>query len=154
MTGRLFFVDDNGRMSFGNDAGNVTYSAVLHDRVLDLGLSVLADEADKIYICSDEPTSYAEATGISPGYALASKDFGSPGGAFGPASSTTSPDAPGRFVASTAIADGLVMRTGTAYFWAAVDSANSRLLARGGLSIAVALSAGHFFSLPSFTLRM
>src|SRR5262245_51164559 len=79
--GRLFFVDDTGRMSFVDDLGNVTYGAGLHDRVLDSGLNVLADEADKIYICNDEPTTYAEAIGISPGYALGLKDFGAPGGA-------------------------------------------------------------------------
>jgi len=100
------------------------------DRVLDFGLGVLADEADKIYICSDEPLTYAQATGplaSSPdvsGFALGVKDFGSPVGAFGPVSSTVSPDAPGRYVASTAITNGSVSVTGLVTHWAAVDSAN------------------------------
>src|SRR5258708_5051927 len=73
---------------------------IVADRVLDFGLAVLADEADKIYLCSDEPTTYALATTAptsSPdvgGYALGNKNFGSPGGAFGPVSSTASPDVP------------------------------------------------------------
>lgn len=120
--------------------------AYLNDRVLDSGLSVLDTEPDKIYICSALPGTYAEATST---YALGNKDFGSAGGAFGsPAARSPS----GRKVSSTAISDGSVTGTGTAAYWAVVDSANSRLLAAGALSGSQGVTSGNTFSLGSFDI--
>jgi hypothetical protein len=119
----------------------------LADRVLDLGLNVLDSEADKIFICSQEPTTYTEASST---YALGNKTF-SAGGAFG-APAAGSPN--GRKVSSTAITDGSVTGTGTAAKWAVVDSANSRLLADGSLAASQAVTSGNTFSLPSFDIRI
>jgi hypothetical protein len=51
-------------------------------------------------------------------------------------------------------ADGTITRSGTAALWAAVDSANSRLLARGLVNVAKSVEGGGSFPLPSFTIRM
>jgi len=116
-------------------------------RVLDLGLNVLDTEADKIFICSAEPTTYSEATST---YALGNKSW-SAGGAFG-SPAAGSPN--GRKVASTAITDGSVTGTNTATHWAVVDSANSRLLAVGSLSSSQAVTSGNVFTLGSFDIKL
>jgi hypothetical protein len=51
----------------------------LQSRVLDLGLNVLDTETTHLYLCSQEPTTYTEATST---YALGNNNFGA-GGAFG-----------------------------------------------------------------------
>lgn len=157
--GIVAIIDANGFNNFEDVLGNYTLTAAdsfitVADRVLDFGLAVLADEADQIYICSAEPLTYAQATSLSPSYALAFKNFGSPGGAFSAVASPGSPDLTGRSVATTAITDGIVLQAGSGAWWAAVDSANSRLLVRGSLVSAQTVFASGSFSLPSFTLRM
>lgn len=122
-------------------------AANVASRVLDLGLNVLDTEADKIFICSAEPTTYSEATST---YALGNKTW-SAGGAFG-SPAAGSPN--GRKVASTAITDGSVTGTNTATHWAVVDSANSRLLAVGSLSSSQAVTNGNVFTLGSFDIRL
>lgn len=119
----------------------------VQDRVLDYGLDVLDSEADAIYICSQEPSSYAEATST---YALGSKNFGA-GGVFGsPAAGTPN----GRAVVSAAVLDGAVSATDTATHFAVVDTGNSRLLAVAALAAPVAVTDGNQFTLGSFTIRL
>lgn len=122
-------------------------TANVASRVLDNGLTVLDTEADKITICSTEPTTYTEANST---YALGAKTF-STGGAFG-APAAGSPN--GRKVSSTAITDGSVTGSGTAAYWAVVDTANSRLLAEGGLAASQVVTSGNTFSLGSFDIRL
>ncbi len=119
----------------------------LGDRVLDVGLTALDTECDKIYVCSSTPTTFTEATST---FALGNKNFGA-GAAFG-APAAGSPD--GRKVTSVAITDGSVTTGGTVACWAAVDSSNSRLLATGSLSGGMAVTSGWIFTLGSFAVHL
>jgi hypothetical protein len=121
-------------------------NVVLDDRVLDVGLAALDTEADKIFVCSQHPTTYAEATST---YALGVKVF-SAGAVFGaPASGS-----PGRSVTSVAVTDGVITANGTVTAWAIVDSANSRLLATGPVTGSKAVTIGQGFTLGAMTLRL
>src|SRR6516165_11392663 len=118
----------------------------LEDRVLDLGLNVLDTEATHIYVKSQQPTTYAEATTT---YVCGYKNFGA-GAGFGSPGAWTS----GRKVSSVAITDGTITTTGTVACWSAVDAANSRLHAAGDLTGGGAVTAGQAFSLTSFDVQM
>ena len=119
----------------------------LQDRVLDLGLNVLDIEATHLYICSQEPTTFVEASST---YALGAKNWGA-GAVFG-SPAAGSPN--GRKVSSAAISDGAVTGTGTAAKWAITDNTNSRLLAVGSLAASQAVTAGNTFSLATFDIRI
>jgi hypothetical protein len=115
----------------------------INDRVLDNGLTVLDTEADREYICSQEPATYLAASST---YALGNKS-GSAGSIFGsPAARSPS----GRKVSSAAITDGTVTTNGTASHHGAVDSSNSRLLVAGPLSASKAVVTDYPFSLASY----
>ena len=111
--------------------------------VLDSGLSQLKALATHIYICSAEPTTYAEATST---FALGNKNFGANNALTGPVDRTPN----GRKVTTVAVTDGAVTGTGTASRWAIVDSVNSRLLVDNDLAASQAVTAGNVFSLPAF----
>ena len=116
--------------------------ASLGDRVFDNGLTVLDTEADKLYICSAQPTTYTQAATT---YALGVK-----------ATPTVSAPADrtggGREVTVSAITDGSVTASGTATHYALVDQSNSRLLATGSLSSSQAVTSGNTFTLTSFKI--
>ena len=116
--------------------------ASLNDRVFDSGLTVLDTEANALYICNAEPTSYAQATST---YALGSK-----------ATPTVSAPADrtggGRKVTVSAINDGSVTATDDWSHYALVDTVNSRLLAAGALSAPVAVTSGNVFTLTAFDI--
>ncbi len=124
-------------------------AGVLGPRVLDVGLSALDAECDKIYVCSAEPTTYSQATTAGT-YALGNKSFtqgtvfGSPGAG--------SPD--GRASVSVAVTDGSITNSGTISHWAAVDSTTSRLLARGPVTGGIAVTGGQVFTLGAVTVTM
>lgn len=119
----------------------------LASRVLDLGLNVLDTEADKLFICSAEPTTYTEASST---YALGNHTA-SAGALFGsPANATPN----GRKVSYVGTTTGSVTATGTATKWGVVDSANSRLLANGSLSASQAVTNGNTFGLAAFDVRI
>ena len=114
----------------------------LHDRVFDNGLTVLDTEADKLYICSAQPTTYTEAITT---YALGVKNtptVSAPGDRSGG----------GREVTISAITDGSVTANGTATHYALVDSSNSRLLAANALSASQGVTSGNTFTLTSFKI--
>lgn len=116
--------------------------AYLNDRVLDNGLTVLDTEANRLDICSEEPTTYAGATST---YTLGNKtslSVGSP--------EARSPS--GRKVVVAAITDGSVTGTDTATHWAITDTSNSRLLATGSLSASQAVTNGNTFTLAAFDI--
>ena len=120
---------------------------LLADRVLDLGLNVLDTEADKIYLCSADPTTFTEATST---YALGNNNFGA-GAVFGvPAAGSPN----GRKVTSAAVAAGSITGNGTASKWAVVDSANSRLLANGQLAASQVVTTGNTFTLAAFAIQI
>ncbi len=122
---------------------------VLGPRVLDVGLSALDAECDKIYVCSAEPTTYGQATTAGT-YALGSKSF-TQGTVFG-APGAGSPD--GRSTVSVAITDGSITNSGTISHWAAVDSTASRLLARGAVTGGIAVTGGQSFTLGAITVNL
>ena len=117
-------------------------AAILHDRVFDNGLTVLDTEADKLYIDSTQATTYTEAITT---YALGVKNTPT---VSAPADRTGG----GREVTVSAITDGSVTGTGTAGFYALVDSSNSRLLAAGPLSATQSVTSGNTFTLTSFKI--
>ena len=117
------------------------------DYVLDNGLEALCADADAIFICSQDPLSFSDATVA---YALGSNAFGA-GNAFG----SPVPGAPnGRRVTSNPVTAGSVTASGSAAKWAAVDSANARLLANGSLAAALPVTAGETFTLAPFNVRL
>jgi hypothetical protein len=112
----------------------------LESRVLDSGLAAFNSECDKVYVCSQQPTSFAEATST---YALGNKNWGA-GNAF---ATPAARSGGGRQVSSVAITDGNITANGTVAAWAAVDSVNSRLLASGPLTGGKAVTNGQVFTL-------
>ena len=116
--------------------------ASIGDEVFDEGLDKLDTDADRIDICSQEPTSYAEATST---YTLGNKT-----------SPTVSAPADrgggGREVTVSAIADGSVTDNGTATHIAIVDTVNSLLLATAALASSQAMTSGNTWTLTQFTV--
>ena len=119
----------------------------ISDYVLDAALSKLGTEANAIYICSLEPTTYAAATSTN---ALGNAAGGAYPGIGAPADGSPN----GRAVTSTAVTAGTVTATGTATHFAIVDTVNSRLLATGSLSASQSVTSGNTFTLTSFTVRI
>lgn len=115
--------------------------AMLYNTVLDDGLSVLgtaAGLADKLYICSTEPTTYTEAITT---YALGNDDgnlvISAPAERAGG----------GREVTVTALSNnGTVTGNGTVLWYAIVDDGLSDLLAVGPIT-SQAVTSGNTFSL-------
>lgn len=92
-------------------------AAFLNDRVLDFGVNELTSNANRVDLCSQAPTTYAEATST---YTMGNKtaiSFGSPADA-------TS----GRKVVLTAVTGGSLTATGNVTHYAITDTSNSRLL--------------------------
>lgn len=118
--------------------------AIVHDDVYDNGLSELTADVSHLYICSQEPADYTEASST---HALGSKVGPTVGS---PAAGT--PD--GREVEVSAITDGSVSGTGTATHYALVDSATSRLLIAEALDSSQAVTSGNPFTLTAFTVRI
>src|SRR5262245_9386221 len=86
---------------------------VFGDRVLDGGLTKLDTEASRVYLCSDLPLDYTEATAT---FALGFKDLGA-GNVFGAPAADSHP---GRHVVSAPLSGGSITVNGTAAAWAAV----------------------------------
>ncbi|RBO54051.1 hypothetical protein DSD19_06200 [Rhodovulum sp. BSW8] len=112
----------------------------LSNDVLDAGLQEIRDAASPVlYLCSQEPTTYAEASST---YKLGTK-----------ASPTIGAQAPrtggGRKIEIGTFTDGTVDATGTATHWALVDGATSRLLATLPVPAPQAVTSGNPLSLTS-----
>jgi hypothetical protein len=116
--------------------------AYINDYVFDNGLTKLNTEADRLDICSQEPTTYSEATST---YTLGNKTSLSVGA---PENRTPS----GRKVVVAAITDGSVTGTDDASHWAIVDVSESRLMATGALSAPQAVTSGNTFTLAAFDI--
>ena len=117
---------------------------VLGQYAIDIGLSAFA-LANKILICSQTPTTYAEANTFTVGV----NNFGI-GNCFGAPTAGAS----GRKVVSVAITSGSITANGTAMSWAVIDDANSRLLAVGPINGIVAVTIGQSFTLDSFEINL
>ena len=118
--------------------------AYINDYVLDAALSKFDTEANRLDICSQEPTTYTEATST---YTLGNKTSLSVG-----APADAAPN--GRKVDVSSFSDGSVTGTNTATHWAMVDTGNSRLLATGSLSASQAVTSGNTFSISTFSIRI
>jgi hypothetical protein len=115
--------------------------------VLDNGLLGLQSDADSIYVCTQQPVDFTTATSTS---GLGSYSFGV-GNVFGsPANGTPN----GRIVTSGAITAGNVTASGIPTYWAAIDTANSRLLATGLLSGGSAVVSGNQFTLGAVAVHL
>lgn len=126
------------RLFFGQSEEAAAETLWLSSIVLDNGLAALAD-ADKLYLCSDIPTTYAEATAT---YALGNgnSSVGSPGAHGGGGREVTVDQ-----VAGSATGDGTPAK------WALVDTVGEELLAVGSLN-AVAITNGQGFTLEPMTI--
>lgn len=118
--------------------------AYINDFVLDLALSNLDTAGNRLDICTQEPTTYTEATST---YTKGNKTSLSIGA---PADRTPN----GRKVTVASFTDGSVSGTGTVTHWAISDTGNSRLLAAGSLSASQAVTSGNTFTLAAFDIGL
>lgn len=117
--------------------------AWVHDSVLDSGLGWIDTNASRLDICSQEPTSYSQAT-TGGTYSLGNKTSINPNA---PSDRTPS----GRECVIPAISDGTVTNTGTATHWALTNGSNT-LIATGALSSSQSVTASNTFTLTSFAI--
>lgn len=113
-------------------------AATLHDDVLDGALNVIKNNTENLYICSAQPTTFAEASST---YKLGVK---AAPGFTGPADHTS-----GRKLTIDAITDGTVSGTGTATWFALTDDSASKLLAAQALNASQAVTSGNVFTLTA-----
>ena len=117
--------------------------AYINDEVFDQGLDYADTNGTRIDICSQEPTTYAEATST---YTLGNKTSLNTG-------ATEAGATDGRRVIVPAITDGSVTGTGTASHWALTD-ASSVLIATGALSSSQGVTSGNTFSLDAISITI
>lgn len=126
--------------------------AFLNDNTLDNGLAALKAAADKIFLCSQEPATYTQATST---YALGNKDFAGAGNVYTGAIAAGSPS--GRKVTSAAVvsgAPGSITANGTASHNAVVSSGVSRLEVAQALSATQVVTSGNTFTLTAQDVRL
>lgn len=116
--------------------------AFILDSAYDAALTYVQSRATRLDICSQEPTTYTQATST---YTLGNKTtptVGTPGDRTGG----------GRKITVSAISDGTVTGTNTATHWALVEVANTVLLATGQLSASQSVTSGNTFTLAAFDI--
>lgn len=114
----------------------------INPAVLDSGLLYLQSQADALYLCNQEPSSFANVGA----YAVGNKS--------GLTIGLPAPDGTGRRVTVAAVTGGAVTATDVATHWALVSAAGSQLLAAGPLSAAQAMTSGNDFSLAAFDVGL
>lgn len=114
----------------------------LHNDVFDSGLNILNTDTENLYICSQEPATFTEASSTYKLGTKASPTVGTPADRGGG----------GREVTVSAISDGSVTADGTATHYALCDDSLSKLLATGSLATSQGVSNGNPFTLTSFTI--
>lgn len=117
--------------------------AYLNDEVFDQGLDYATTNGTRVDICSQEPTTYAEATST---YTLGNKTSATTG-------ATQDGATDGRRVIVAAITDGSVTGTGTATHWALTDNA-AILVATGALTASASVTSGNTFTLDAISLTI
>lgn len=115
----------------------------INDELRDQGLDYATANGSRIDICSQEPTTYAEATST---YTLGNKTGLTTG-------ATEDGDTDGRKVVVPVITDGSVTGTGTATHWALTDGSGV-LLATGALDASQAVTSGNNFSLTAINITI
>lgn len=116
--------------------------AYINDEAFDQGLDYLDTNGTRIDVCSQEPTTYTEATST---YTL--------GNATVNTGATQDGATDGRRVIIPAISSGSVTATGTASHWALSDG-TSVLLATGALSSSQAVTSGNTFTLNAISITV
>lgn len=117
--------------------------AYINDEVFDQGLDYADTNGTRVDICSQEPTSYTEATST---YTLGNKTGLNTG-------ATQAGATDGRRVIVPAITDGSVTDTDTATHWALTDG-SSVLIATGALTAPQAVTSGNTFTLDAISLTI
>lgn len=118
--------------------------AFISDNVFDSGLAYLTTNGGRLDICSQAPTTYAEATST---YTLGNKTSPTVGSPTNGASS-------GRRVIISAITDGTVTGTGTATHWALTKTtATTELLAWGTIT-SQGVTSGNTFTLDALSITI
>lgn len=115
--------------------------AFIADYILDLLLAEFAN-ANNLYICSQEPTTF---TGATSTYKLGTKTAISIGA---PADRTPT----GRKVTVASFSNGTVDANGTATHWALTKTTGSVLMATGALAASQVVTSGNSFSLAAFDI--
>lgn len=115
----------------------------INDEVFDSGLDYADTNGTRIDICSQEPTSYAEATST---YTLGNKTGLNTG-------ATQNGATDGRRVIVPSISDGTVTSSGTATHWALTDG-SAVLIATGALASSQAVTNGNTFTLTSISITI
>jgi hypothetical protein len=115
----------------------------INDEVFDQGLDYADTNGTRIDICSQEPTTYAQATST---YTLGNKTGLNTG-------ATQNGATDGRRVVVPAITDGTVTGTGTATHWALTDGSGV-LIATGALSSSQAVTSGNTFTLDAISITI
>lgn len=116
--------------------------AFINDEVFDQGLDYADTNGTRIDICSQEPTTYTEATST---YTLGNRTGLNTGATANAATGT------GRRVTVPAITDGSVTGSGTATHWALSNGSNV-LIATGALSSSQSVTSGNTFTLDSIDI--
>jgi hypothetical protein len=114
--------------------------AYINDEVFDQGLDYADTNGTRIDICSQEPTTYAEATST---YTLGNDTVNT--------GATQNGATNGRRVIVPAITAGSVTGTGTATHWALTNGSNT-LIATGALSASVGVTSGNTFTLDAISI--
>lgn len=117
--------------------------AYINDEVFDQGLDYADTNGTRIDICSQEPTTYAEATST---YTLGNKTGLNTG-------ATQNGATDGRRVIVPAITDGSVTSTATATHWALTDG-SAVLIATGALSASQGVTSGNTFTLDAISITI
>lgn len=115
----------------------------INDEVFDQGLDYADTNGTRIDICSQAPTSYAEATST---YTLGNKTGLNTG-------ATQNGATDGRRVIVPAITDGTVTGSGTASHWALTDG-SAVLIAWGTLSSSQSVTSGNTFTLDAISITI
>ena len=116
--------------------------AYINDEVFDQGLDYADTNGTRIDICSQEPTTYTEATST---YTLGNDTVNT--------GVTENGATNGRRVIVPAITAGSVTGSGTATHWALTDGA-SILVATGALSSSQAVTSGNTFTLDAISITI
>lgn len=118
----------------------------ISDASLDLALNDVRNNAEELHICSQEPSTYTEATAT---YSLGQKNTPTIGAPIDRVASGG-----GRECVVSSFTDGVVDGNGTATHWALVKATpTSRLLATGAMSGAgQVVTAGNAFTMAQFAV--
>jgi hypothetical protein len=118
-------------------------AAYINDVVLDAALSYIDANTENLYICSTQPTTFAEASSTYKLGVKATPSIGAPTNA-----------ASGRKIVVAAITDGTVSGTDTATWVALTDDSETLLLCAQALSAGQAVTSGNVFTLTEFDITL